>query len=365
MKQWPLTCAAIFTLLLSACDQAVVQSVTSEPQAEEDAKALASEPSSKREPNPDLEPAPEPGTESASEAMHPSDYTVLTAPWNKYFRGTPKILLIDRPSKGILDLLEEEQKLIKAVLDTTGKSTESSEYAALEEQLAELKTLIPSAETASGYVPGSSRAYTYSYVVGGTVYTRTQRYYDGYYYRAFLEKQKSSSPELVRSVEGIVHNATLEPKDLDQRIEALQRLTSQWNRRTSEMSPTGTSGIIREANEAYLVALRDFIKEVIKLRSQVRQIESQQQIMEQNKASILTEWKGFEDDRLQILNDYLNSNALAVIEAKGENVYSLPVLSKDQRLIYVCTIGARDLYFELSSGRSNQHPFVLVDVSPL
>gem|GEM_PF-6693634 len=67
-----------------------------------------------------------------------SDYIMLTEPWEKYFRGTPKLLIIDSPSKGIRDLLAQEQSLIKTVLDSSASPRESSEYAELEERLIKL-----------------------------------------------------------------------------------------------------------------------------------------------------------------------------------------------------------------------------------
>ncbi|MGB1127532.1 MAG: hypothetical protein ACPG3X_04070 [Opitutales bacterium] len=313
----------------------------------------------------ELTPAPAPPAVLKSDPLGESnkDYMVLCEPWKQYFRAEPKILILNRPSKGVLGLLREQQTLAKSVLDVSGSVESGSDFAPLEERLSELKSLIPAAETASGYVP--YRRGSYTYVRGDTIYTRTRGYYyDGYFYRYLRQKQKSSSPELVRSVEGIVHNASLDLKDLDQRVDALQRMTSQWSRRTASMSTTGTSGIMREANEAYLESLKHFTQELIALRTAVRRAHEEQQEIAANKVSILASWEQFETNHLPIIQDYLTQNADEIIEASDGGVYSLPDLRSSQQLILVCRIGGRDLYFELSTERSDKHPFVMVDVTP-
>jgi len=345
MKLSQLTIILLSSYILTACDPVVVQTIE-KPGQPEAARPTQTE------------------AKVETEDRLPSDhYMLLSEPWKKYFHGTPRLLVVDSISKGIRDLLAQEQSLIKTVLDSSGTAEESSEYAELEERLNELKTIIPAAETASGYVPTQSRSY--SYISGNTVYTRSGRsYYDNHYYRSFHEKQKSSSPALVRSVQGLVHNATLNIQNLDQRIEALQGLISQWSRRTSEMNTSGTSGIMRDANEAYLSALRDFTKNFGHLRTQVKKVEAEQARSSQNKSKILEQWKAFEDNRLSILNDYLQSNAKFTIKPTADSIFPTPALKSGEQLIMVCTIGQRDLYFEVSPDRHKQHPFVLVDVTP-
>lgn len=290
-------------------------------------------------------------------------YQLLAEPWKKYFSESPKLLLVSPPSSGIGNLLTEEQKLIKAVLDSTGGIEQQSDYAELEERLDELKTIIPAAETASGHVPTNTKRYTY--VSGNTIYTRSRRhYYNGYYYDYFREKQKSSSPALVRSVQGLVHNATLDPEDLDQRIAALQGLISQWSERTSEMSPNGTAGIMRKANEAYLSTLRDFTKNFLELRAQIKKIDLEHSKQKQNRNSILEKWQTFESSRLNILHDYFQVNASTIIEPDADTILSVNGQDGSLEKILSCKIGDRDLYFEISEERHIQHPFVLVDITP-
>ena len=48
-------------------------------------------------------------------------------------------------------LLEEQQRLAKEILSSTGQINERPEYIELEEDLAQLKMAVPGAETASGY----------------------------------------------------------------------------------------------------------------------------------------------------------------------------------------------------------------------
>jgi hypothetical protein len=303
------------------------------------------------------------GTTAKSEPMN-RQYQLLAEPWAKYFRGTPKLETISIPSSGILDLFNEEQKLIKMVLDSAGGIKEQSDYAEFQERLDELKTMIPEAETASGYVPSSSRKHTF--VSGNTIYVRSaHRYYNGYYYTHLSEKHKSSSPALVRSVQGLVHNSSLEPSDLDQRINALQQLISQWSRRTSEMSPSGSSGIMREANEAYLDALRSFTKNFIELRSGVKKIEAAHLAQIEDKNTILERWKSFETNRLSILGSYVEQNSISSVEPNHDGIYTVASLSPDEQLVLVCKIGERDLYFDVSEKRHALHPFVLIDVTPI
>ena len=357
---WPFF-IGVASLILIACEPVVVQPAQ---ESKSDADALADTSAAPPPPEPTSvaiskrEPQPE-----SAHSQTVNQFVLLAEPWKKYFRGAPKLLVIDSPSRGIRELLAQEQELIKAVLDSNNPAGKTSEFAELGEKLDELKTIIPDAETASGYVPANRRSYTY--VSGNTVYTRTGGYYyDGYYYRTLREKTKSSSPQLVRSVQGLVHNASLDLEDLDQRIEALQRLISQWSRRTSEMGASGTSGIMRDANEAYLNVLRDFTKDFIKLRKEVREAEAKQNERLQNKSQLLARWKAFEDNRLSVLCDYLKSNTEQVIEPVEVDTYRVPELGSDKQTVMVCTIGERDLYFELSPQRHKQHPFVLVDVTP-
>ncbi len=352
MKKCPLAIILIISAILSGCDPIVVQTTEEPVQPEALRPVPAPEPA-----EPTLSAAPKAEVITASQ-----QYILLAEPWKKYFRSSPKLLIVETPSAGIQDLLDQEQQLIKTVLDSSSASGESSEYAELEEKLNELKTIIPAAETASGYV--ATRSSNYTYVSGGTIYTRTGSYYDGYYYTAFRAKQKSSSPELVRSVQGLVHNASLDTKDLDQRIEALQRLISKWNRRTSELNASGSSGLMREANEAYLSVLRAFTKDFSKLRTEVMKVENEQERILKNKSQVLSEWKAFEDNRLSILSDFLLTNAQDSIEASADGNFTLPTLDSGVKTYLVCAIGDRDLYFEVSTDRKKQHPFVLVDVTP-
>lgn len=351
-------CAALlfFSFAMTACNPVVVQT-NEEPDG---SPAKQDEPEPVIESQPEVEPPSIAETENRETSDH---YILLSEPWKKYFRGEPQLFVVDSLSKGIQDLLTEEQNLIKSVLDSSATAGESSEYAELEERLNELKTMIPSAETASGYVATGSRSY--SYVSGNTVYTRTGRtYYNGYYYTNVRAKQKSSSPALVRSVQGLVHNATLDLEDLDQRIEALQNLISKWSRRTSEMNASGTSGIMRDANEAYLSILQNFTKDFSALRTEVSKVENEQARSAQNKSLNLEKWKSFENNRLNILSEYLQSNAKFKIEPKADGTFPTPDLKPNEQLVMVCTIGERDLYFEVSPERHKMHPFVLVDVTP-
>ncbi|MEN8661459.1 MAG: hypothetical protein ACN4GF_00615 [Lentimonas sp.] len=294
-----------------------------------------------------------------SEIAATKDYIVLNEPWNTYFRSEPTILVLPKLSQGISNILNEEQLLIKSVLDSGGKANANSEYIALGDKLEELKTIIPQAETGSGYVPSRSRRYGTYTSSGGSVYINSRYYYG--YYTVLRSKTMSSSPEMTRSVEGIAHNATLE--DLDHRIDALQQIQRSWNRRTAEMSTSGTSGIMRSANLAYLDGLRGYAQEFTSIRKELRAIERKQEAVQRNRVNILADWEAFEAKRLNILEDYFNSNAIDKISPSEESIYKLPSF-KDHKLLYACEIGERTLYFDITDKQSDQHPFVLIDIAP-
>jgi hypothetical protein len=288
-------------------------------------------------------------------------FTLLTRPWSKYLSVPPKIYTFDNISSGIEKLLATEQKLIQAVLEADVDVAETSAYSTLNDRLDELKAAAPSAETSSGYVRSSSSGYRRTYISGDTIYTHSYPYYNGY--SVFRAKQKSSSPELVRSVSGLAANATLTVEDLDQRITALQHLSSTWSRRTSTMSTNGTAGIMRDANEDYLEGLRQYTSDFIQLRKELRTIRSEQSKKAANKSNIIKNWNQFEQQNLHILNKFFQDNHTAIIEpTKGADY----LINKDKlngTLILVCNIGPRQLYFELN-GRNPFHPFTLADITP-
>ncbi|MFQ3241959.1 MAG: hypothetical protein ACI9JZ_001650, partial [Lentimonas sp.] len=198
-------------------------------------------------------------------------------------------------------------------------SLKRASTAPLTDRLDQLKAAVPSAETSSGYVRTHRRS-SLTYVSVSTIYTNP---YPSYYssYSVFHTKEKSSSPDSVRSVSGIVKNATLE--DINQRIDALQHTISTWTRRTSTMSLNGISGIMRDANEAYLEGLKGYTQDFIDIRKSLRQIEQAQAHKAQNKAGILQNWKNFETTRLSILKSDFDNNDLESIEPFSERTYTL------------------------------------------
>ena len=129
------------------------------------------------------------------------------------------------------------------------------------------------------------------------------------------------------------------------------------------MSDNGTSGIMRDANEAYIAGLKSYTQEFIKIRKELRKIEQAQAYKAQNKAGILQNWKTFEDTRLSILKSYFDSNNLQRIEAVSERNYTLNESQLDRQLILVCEIGPRIVYFELAERHHPNHPFLLADIT--
>lgn len=305
------------------------------------------------------EPAPSISEQSAQpESLNQRSFSLVCGPWKKYLRSAPKIYSISKLPSGIESLLKEEQKLIKAVIETDVDVSQTSDYSALQDRLAELKASIPSAETSTGYVKRSSY-YRRSYATSSSVYINSYPTY--YSYTVFREKEKSSSPELVRAVQGIATNATLE--DLDQRVDALQYEITKWKRRTSQMSTNGTEGIMRDANEAYITGLEKFTKDFIHLRSEYNKIEQAQEAKKQEKAQILSNWSRFERNNLSMISEYLSESQTEEIELTNQFDCQLHEKQLKNKLLLACEIGPRTLYFELD-GRHAQHPFILADVTP-
>jgi hypothetical protein len=295
---------------------------------------------------------------SACDRMVPEEATELIQvglvlhPWDDYFSDAPVLLMVESIPSSVERLLKEQQRLAKAVLDGHG-TTPIMEIAPLEARLAELKTMIPDAETRSGYVQhGSRRAIS--------IYS-ADAYSNRYDFPVFRLQYKSSSPELVRSVHGIVHNATI--SDLEQRIAALQQLASVWSRRNAGMSATGSSGLMRTANEAYIQELRGLTREFIELQSRrdaalARHGESRRD-HEQN----LQLWQTFENNELAVLQRFFESNAVREIIC-NDPVHSYTVERPGRRHIYVLAapMGPRTLYFSIELKPSPSHPFVMVEL---
>ena len=290
-------------------------------------------------------------------------FTLLTDPWSKYFQAEPIIYLLPSLSKGVTQLLEEEQRLAKEILSSPGQINERPEYIELEEDLAQLKMAVPGAETVSGYSRRYTRSYSpsYSYVSsdGSYAYTRSGGNYSGYY-TSFRNVHKSSSPALARSIENIVFNASID--DLDQRISALQQMMRTWSRRTNIMSPNGVEGIMRDANLAYLSSLKDYTGEWVRLHKRLKQVESLITAESAKTAARLEEWQAFELSRLPVIADYVERNHSH--KARVDNAtYELPLdKMKHATVLLACKIGERILYFNLSQGRHTDHPFRLISL---
>lgn len=287
-------------------------------------------------------------------------HLLLADPWDVYFVEAPQLLVVDQPDPSILRLMEAEQALVRSVLNVSGPTENSSEYVELNDFLEELKELVPSSQTAYGYVYRKRRSsIRYTYVSGSYI-----RVGSSGTYTYFKNQQKSSSPDMVRSVERLVHNAQLNRKDIQQRIQAIDQIDTTWTRRTNLMNSRDSSGITKRANLKYLEALREFKKEMVKLENALEIADKKQAEIEANKAQILSEWMAFEASQLPILHQYFEKNTIKTIQSEADDIFVLDDVRYDQFLYLKCRIGSRDLYFDLSKKRSEHHPFVLLDLSP-
>lgn len=325
------------------------------PEISESAPVTTSEPTST--------PVPEQPKRETYTIGEPKDFTVITDPWSKYFQKEPSIYVIPSLSRGVIQLLEDQQRLAKEILSNTGQISDRPEYVELEEDLDQLKMAVPGAKTASGY---GRRYYSYnspgeSYVSsdGRYAYARTGGTYSGYY-TAFSKVHKSSSPDLARSVENIVYNASID--DLDQRISALQQLLRTWTRRTNLLSLNGVEGVMREANLLYLSSLKDYTGEWVRLQKRLKQVETLITAENSKTAARLKEWETFELNRLPVVADYIERNHAH--KAGADNgIYELPLGGmKQPTVLLACEIGKRTLYFNISQGRHPDHPFRLISL---
>jgi hypothetical protein len=290
--------------------------------------------------------------------------TVLTDPWSKYFQSDPTIIILPKLTKGVKALLDEQQVKAKEILSNPGKLSDRPEYIQLEEELEQLKTAVPGAETRSGYSRSSNRyysAYPYSYVSsdGSIAYVRS-RNSSGSYYTVFNQVHKSSSPALARSVENIIYNATLE--DLDQRVEAMHQINRTWSRKTNVMSPNGVEGVMREANLAYLASFKDYTSDFVKLQNRLKRVQSLIDAEKTKKEERLAEWQAFEANRLPVIEEYITRQHLHKVTAEAGNFQIPSNLNQTPVILLACKIGTRTLYFDLSHGTHRDHPFRLVSL---
>lgn len=288
-------------------------------------------------------------------------YSVITDPWSKYFREDPTLIILPKLSKGVEDLLNEQQQKAREILSNTGQLGDRPEYIQLQEELEGLKSAVPGAETRSGYGRSSRRYYSspsYNHISSdGSIYMRTGAS-RSYYYTIFNRVHKSSSPALARSVENIIYNATLE--DIDQRIEALRQLRRTWSRRTNVMSPNGVEGVMREANQAYLEGIQGYTGEVVQLQSRLKRVQALIDAESAKKEARLEEWRSFEANRLPVIEEYIERNQHVQVAAQNGQ-YELPAELLDKQVVLLaCTIGERTLYFDLNPDAHGKHPFRLV-----
>jgi len=287
-------------------------------------------------------------------------FTLITDPWSRYFRLEPNLIILPKLTKGIEDLLNEQQQRAREILSNTGQPADRPEYIQLEEELESLKSAVPGAETRSGY--GRSRRYSspspYSYVSPDGSYAYARSGSSSYYYTVFNRVHKSSSPELARSVENIIYNASLE--DLDQRIDGLRQLYRTWSRKTNIMSPNGVEGVMREANMAYLEGIQEYTSEVVQLQGRLKRVQNLIDSEMAKKEARWEEWRSFESNRLPVIQEYVKHHKTLEIEPNNGK-YEIPAAVANKNVILLaCKIGDRTLYFNLDSQAYSKHPFRLI-----
>ena len=129
------------------------------------------------------------------------------------------------------------------------------------------------------------------------------------------------------------------------------------------MSNNGTAGIMRDANEAYIEGLKSYTLDFIEIRKALNKIKQKQAQITQNKETILQNWKTFESSRLSVLKNYLENNAIDIIDPMNKHNYALNDAQLKKTLILSCQIGPRVVYFKLAEHHHPDHPFMLVNLT--
>jgi hypothetical protein len=302
------------------------------------------------------------------------EYVFLAGGWEKWISEKPTILITAKMSPVIKGILTTQQELANVILTTDSASSEHPSIIYLSEKLKYLKSQVPDGATAqgksqhkerelvaSGTYTGSAN-YTSTGSIGGDSYSGVGsiNYNTSYkdYIHYFKEVTRSSSPQLVRAVQNVVHNTNLD--DLQQRIDALKSYLKQWTERTKHMSTLGVSGVMRDANKKYLEALGNFIRDFEKLQSEQASAKKLIQQEKDNRQKLLLQWAEFEKNELQILNKYFEKNKRYAIRSEDGESFMLPGLPEDGSIILSCPIGSRTLFFDLSQGVSKLHPLKFI-----
>ncbi|MGZ0707675.1 hypothetical protein ACWPKO_04990 [Coraliomargarita sp. W4R53] len=287
-------------------------------------------------------------------------YALLTDPWSRYFRGTPKLYTVPKLTGSVRSLLSQQQVLAKVILSGSGRVQELPEYLPLIDTLEELKAAVPNAATrmTTSTRTVSSGSRSSAYASDDYSYARNGGGGSNEYSSVIGRVHRSSSPALARSVENLVGNATLE--DLHQRIDALDALIEAWTRKTEVMNAGGIDGAMRAANLEYLSSLETYLKDFQALYSEWTKVEARVDDAAARAKSCLAEWQAFEGDGLVALDRYVQGHTTHVVEVSSFGRYVLPAY--EGLVLMGCQIGERTLYFNLSQVAGDQHPFRLIRV---
>ena len=299
---------------------------------------------------------------SFSEGKSTDEYVFLAGDWEKWLSEKPTILITAEMSPVIKEILTTQQELANVILTADSASSEHPGIIYLSEKLKYLKSQVPGGATAQGksqhkereLVASGTYSGTANYMstgsIGGDSYSGVGsiNYNTSYkdYIHYFKEVTRSSSPQLVKAVQNVVHNANLD--DLQQRIDALKSYLKQWTERTKHMSTLGVSGVMRDANEKYLETLGNFIRDFEKLQSEQASVRKLIQQEKDNRQNLLLQWAEFEKNELQILNKYFENNKLYTIRSEDGESFMLPGLPEDGSIILSCPIGTPVSYTHLT-----------------
>jgi hypothetical protein len=286
------------------------------------------------------------------------DYVLNSGFWSRFFRSEPQLYVVPKLSDNARTLLEREQRLASVILNGHARLQDRPEYLLLSESLDELKSAVPglSIRTGSAARSNSSGSRSEAYASDSGSYSYVRRSASSYA-SAFQRVHRTSSPELARSVENAVRNASLE--NLHQRIDALNLLISTWSRKSEVMSYNGVSGVMREANLGYIASLKEYRDDYRGLYQELKEIEVLLAQAASRAQAMQTEWQAFETTELVELDRYVRNFTAAVIQPTMQGRYYMPEYRGF--IIVACEVGERTLYFNLSELDGSTHPLRLVE----
>lgn len=276
--------------------------------------------------------------------------------WSKYLTDPPEILLVDLPPE--MDrILSQGEKILVNLFDAERLDPEAMVVEKFEPRLESLKRATPDLVTAEGY---STRVRWHPHAYTSSTTASTGSGHHGYYSYRDEQKQRSTSPSLIREVRFAVRNIDLD--SIEPKIDMLDMSHRKWMQRTSDMPGSGTSSLIRDANFEYLDRLKEYIAEWNNLQNDIKKYRRSIAESQMDRTDTLTQWKDFEANELEALHHFFENDSVERIQSDDGKFYMFPAESIDKDAVLACVVSGRRLYFRLNPEESVLHPFGLISM---